>query len=1317
MPVQTLFNCPIVSFDCSLGWNSDIGSLRVVVVEDPANNQFFQPQEIGTPIFFSYDNWTYAGILRSWQRVESASQLSYDIEIASPTEIVQNVELIVGEYAGPVTIKNLFNIYGHYESAYGFGSSLYNDNGIPLHIVKAAFADLENNPSAFGGAIELMGHQYYIDWGDLPQVSRDYRVRGPNINLLEMIDIVCTDIQHDYFFRLINSGGKYRIKLHTISRKSSVDLGKINEFIQNTTAASKASGRELRNDITSTFVVGDRINYLNEYYGPFTLMNDLSFISRVTRSKEYLLKKGVVITSESVCEESNVLDPLFSTNGLKTNRDNEIDAHWGGKLNTEIVQIYDASIWPYWGKDGDGIFYRGLVSQSKSLLQFLDARKDGKSVADAITIGIEYIPENRNAGLVDFVIRNFTAKAQSNYKFYFETDKKNFQYTPTKQSPNTGFYSILNAISWYGENHVIPHRAIPQYGSYVWLPPEAQGASWERTIRFNSYNCTVGELQSALVSQDAWMQYLLAKHALCRILHMPDDYFNRYIHLGLPVVAPKLSSIFSMLASVTPPARIAQNMDRRMIARREEEIKLNAQRIYEHIRHLAEECYGRKFLVKLPTVTVNLDTFKRTEIYSDDPADSGYTENSQVLGLYLLDYFKDENGKLKCFAKFDSVDLIDLGSLQGVNYTVVNDVIVDEDGRQSQIQAEFYYGDLRDKKRALLKKKKEDANGSEGNISDVTTDQVPMHDVPDIRSFGIGAALYIESTVEPDLSWDSITYNTDANGEVISVTYHNPRAVIVLPQPVYIKDGTAVELASTDSNGKTIITKKVFGLDQFSKTLQDSGKPPEEIQALKEELGNKWLNSFDTIRFALVPVGVAVGLTSNTNRYGPWTSTGAAGKVQYTQEDTLNPWTFGSFADMDSAGIAKATESSSLLQIAETGTLELPGSPTLLAGDPLISGGPNISNVNFSIGANGTTTTYAIQNFGPKFGSLSRLQQEKLLRAGEVRTRARERSLEKKIQSLSVFKGNRPIADQPGSAHEMIFGRVNDSGSGASVFTQTLYETANQLSGSNGGRNYIDYGGVSWDGILTPFAAVGSGITGSKLPYYSVPHPSTSGASATTLNPYKEGHTVEYVVRDRQLPEDLKIADDPNATYTSQRPLALRAPVVLAGWGYDTNDRPVPAGSGTNQFADDYLTNRRSWKVGPLDARWDDTRGIWTTGGASQSTTFYSGLTLDDFSYLASNNLTASGATNSGRVSLTDVGTVVATTSLNHPICAGSRVLVAKTVYPDSPTAVYDIVNAEFLPVNVVTGVTFENGELTVCHRTIFTPAAFTTETCQNQLQ
>ena len=72
---------------------------------------------------------------------------------------------------------------------------------------------------------------------------------------------------------------------------------------------------------------------------------------------------------------------------------------------------------------------------------------------------------------------------------------------------------------------------------------------------------------------------------------------------------------------------------------------------------------------------------------------------------------------------------------------------------------------------------------------------------------------------------------------------------------------------------------------------------------------------------------------------------------------------------------------------------------------------------------------------------------------------------------------------------------------------------------------------------------------------------------------------------------------------------AIRGPLVVQGWGYDTTGKPIPNSADTaykaergqftkfnltDKFMTGWIENPRVWPVGPVDLRFDRERGVWT---------------------------------------------------------------------------------------------------------------------------
>ena len=86
--------------------------------------------------------------------------------------------------------------------------------------------------------------------------------------------------------------------------------------------------------------------------------------------------------------------------------------------------------------------------------------------------------------------------------------------------------------------------------------------------------------------------------------------------------------------------------------------------------------------------------------------------------------------------------------------------------------------------------------------------------------------------------------------------------------------------------------------------------------------------------------------------------------------------------------------------------------------------------------------------------------------------------------------------------------------------------------------------------------------------------------------------------------------NDEKQQYDDFRFNALRGPLMLQAWGYDTEGKPIPnyvdtpdlCSAGTFQknglydkFMPEWQANPKTWPMGPIDLRWDRERGVWVS--------------------------------------------------------------------------------------------------------------------------
>ena len=186
---HTLFmGCSVQSFSCTVGWNEQVSEVTVQIVEDPCTAPVASPKHywdedlnaqtttaadpgfigtkemIGAPMFFRIGNFEFCGLLQDYEQHNSfGGRPTYTVKLVSPQLILEGVQLIVGEYSGATdAVVNLYNPFGYLESfgtscnpttyngctfgtlAGGWGGSGRNENGMAWNNIIRGFNILCN---------------------------------------------------------------------------------------------------------------------------------------------------------------------------------------------------------------------------------------------------------------------------------------------------------------------------------------------------------------------------------------------------------------------------------------------------------------------------------------------------------------------------------------------------------------------------------------------------------------------------------------------------------------------------------------------------------------------------------------------------------------------------------------------------------------------------------------------------------------------------------------------------------------------------------------------------------------------------------------------------------------------------------------------------------------------------------------------------------------------------------------------------------------------------------------------------------------------
>ena len=141
---------------------------------------------------------------------------------------------------------------------------------------------------------------------------------------------------------------------------------------------------------------------------------------------------------------------------------------------------------------------------------------------------------------------------------------------------------------------------------------------------------------------------------------------------------------------------------------------------------------------------------------------------------------------------------------------------------------------------------------------------------------------------------------------------------------------------------------------------------------------------------------------------------------------------------------------------------------------------------------------------------------------------------------------------------------------------------------------------MSLEGLFRPYS-VDIGTSG--IGHFESPS-GTQHPNANDLNPFGSGYAqcdIDFVTSQNHVSNGQTVRSDDSDWFDARtaRGIALKAPLVITGWGYDINDKPVPnSGVNTDRFLPDYRLRSDAWKTGPVDIKWDDNRKLWAVGSS-----------------------------------------------------------------------------------------------------------------------
>lgn len=371
-----------------------------------------------------------------------------------------------------------------------------------------------------------------------------------------------------------------------------------------------------------------------------------------------------------------------------------------------------------------------------------------------------------------------------------------------------------------------------------------------------------------------------------------------------------------------------------------QEVYILFEQAWTWFQNLINTYYGKKFLVDAGNICITpkpdqipppFSAYKKGDggFYelSDVPEDSGYPSKNQLQnGIKGLQHPRDTQVLQTQDGKINGFVVVDLGYRRKIKF-----------------KDDVYFGVA---------------------LEEMTPDSYFSKNININQSGRPSGTAYIKISVEKDIHYKD-------NKSYVMFTLASP-----LPMtPDFCVDGAGdpVDLATCANQFLTIGIRSmaaIFGKEKFTKRANDQGYT--NIAEFNNfSLGNA-TGAFTAVVLPLKSMYYSYGRNKDScnNISGPFIgSQGVVGKTELTVERDLNPWSYGGYAPMETAGALLALNGVRSTNTEESGEMQIAEEPGRSISWYIRNYGLVVSNINVSYGASGATTQYSFCTKLPKYAN------------------------------------------------------------------------------------------------------------------------------------------------------------------------------------------------------------------------------------------------------------------------------------------------------------------------------------------------------------
>ena len=995
---------------------------------------------MGVPVYFKHDNFEFNGIVQSWEnKGGSGGTKIYEIVIESPSNLLNNTQMILGEYSGSIfrrlpndnygfagyvrpntgevyggtiaqqNIPNVINTYGYLESLGSYGNSGRNEEGIPaLNVINAMQALLSSNfPddsiykfSPFGRII-----------GRVPTFQSSGGIADGSYGM---------GIIHGSYDRFGQARLGYALDATALLDNDAYNLLKYYRISQNYIGIQEFLSN-VCSSIGRDFYVSLELSIDGSIIYPIIVINTVSTLTQTYDNSienfiDWAKSQGTDVSSYSKGKSYNSTQPVRSM-------------IIGGKQQ----RLYQVKNTKYSMKQAT-LRYNALYNKFISIDHTIPSAYRTPDINSTRNPYLNYYdPTTVYAGRVEL-------------NGAFDDIDQNWQST---NSPNIGNFnqSTLEPIlpTNYNGNFLVsdtdsicPYMGTNNFGYIRRVFSGRNGFKFEFTLAEiglaighpTSSTGTIlvseSEIRAAMIGIDSYTGFLSAVISDGGVLLL-----DIWTSVVVPIVG---TGAFNAMVQ-----GIAQNFNASNNSRSgDSAIPTGANagynsnpilfnilnKLQKFFGDLGNEYYGKQFMVSVPLPNFWIDSRpfdppipigyneygqpkflmdgSQKAYFSYEPADSAWEEPGNIIddslfvGSSSMDLFTQDNGTIEPILGYNNSYQFNYQKAFSRQWWSSNSTTLNNNNFFN-----FWKFD------AFSKSAINYSNGSATDLTNYYEPQLSITYDPEqyLISMGYGIPDPFETSTVPankvyikaSLDKTVYVYYSESHGQNIAKMIVTASKAITL-NPVYEEalnvNVAAIEfLAETYTGTAAVIGSKILSLmplfngSTFSANAQDSA--------------HKQYNNISIAPKAAIPAFAALPVLFNDAVYGPWISApdravnnifndnhftrleNLVGGVKLDINDSLVPWNYGGMRVLDEAALQLVGSDNNYNITIEQGQLTTYGLPLLSLGDELKAAaanfnGPVVNNIQVQIGEGNPQTTYSFRTFTKKFTLFNKENADKL---------------------------------------------------------------------------------------------------------------------------------------------------------------------------------------------------------------------------------------------------------------------------------------------------------------------------------------------------